>query len=120
MSRVEKLPTPNDERFRKTFFLVEATAFEKDALWSQWQNKISWEHDASTWLGAVGTIAGRPIYVSVLWARIGNQLVAFWEPTGKVADYDIIAAWFAKHCNPPDWDNSRRTKCDAANFHQCI
>lgn len=116
-----RLAPPEDERFKETFFLVEATSFEKFCLWQQWHNEVNWEQDSLGLVGEIGRIDDRPVALSVSWAKIDGQLVAFYEMTSQVTDSQMLEKWLEDNCTPPKWDNgSRRAHCDAQNFHHCI
>lgn len=111
---------PQDQRFSETFFLVEASSCEKLYLWKEWHKRVKWEEQSSGCFGQVGKLSGRPVVISVFWAKIDGRLIGFWESTSQVVDYKMIEKWFSKNCVPPKWDGTRHARCDAMNFHLCI
>lgn len=118
--RIQFVP-PQDPRFKETFFLVEASSFERQCLWKRRHDLTSWEDQNSGYMGQIGILARRPVVISVFWARINGRLVGFWESTSQVVDHEMIEKWFEKNCAPPKWDNgTRRARCDAMNFHFCM
>lgn len=112
---------PEDPRFKETFFLVEASSFEKQSLWERWNDLLVWEDQNRGCIGQVGILDDRSVVISVFWANIEGKLVAFWEPTSQVVDYKMIEEWFAQNCVPPKVDRgTRNARCNAMNFHSCI
>ncbi len=111
---------PQDKKFAETFFLVEATSFERHCLWMQYHRKVSWQNEMGC-MGQIGVLGNRPVVLSVFWARIDGKLVGFWEMTSQVADFEMAKKWLSKNCTPPKWDNGRRVpQSNAENFHNCI
>lgn len=106
-------------------YLVEATSFERYSLWRQHAHEspdkpYDWQQYN---LGYCTNIAdtnildlggdNRPITISLTYAKINGQLIAFWESTSQLVDYDIINRWLTTTFpNIP--------QCDANNFHQCL
>ncbi len=112
---------PTDKRFAETFFLVEATDFERATLWDNAEGSVTWDQLAYGWIGTIGTLDEYPVVVSFIWAKIDGRLVVFWQPTSRVVDYVMIEKWLNENCKTPKWDNGQRPgKCDAANFHMCM
>jgi hypothetical protein len=110
-----------DPRFAETVFLIQATDFERHKLWEEDGKATGWEQDAAGLLLRMGELDGRPVNVSLVWARLRGCLVLFWTPVSQVVDYAQIEAWFARHCKPPLWDQGRRlAETDAANFHMAL
>ncbi len=118
-SRAE-FTAPEDPRFKETFFLVQATHFEKHQLWKEWHKSVDWQQEDAGYGQEIGTLADRPVVLSVFWVRINGRLVAFWELTSGVADYIMAENWFSQYCTPAKWDATRSAKCNASNFHLCI
>jgi hypothetical protein len=115
------LASPEDERFKKTFFLVEASSFEKHRLWEMWRERVSWEQDSMGCMGQIGVLDNRPVTLSIFWAQINGQLIGFWESPSQVTDSAMAERWFALNCMPPKWDKgTRNARCDAQNFHLCV
>lgn len=117
-ARMSPFP-PDDRRFKDTFFLVEASHFEKHILWKEWHGRVKWDQDTFGYMPQVGTLDNRPVMLSFWWARIEGKLVAFWKCESQVADHDLIEKWFNKHF-PAMLDSERRARTDANNFHICI
>lgn len=124
---IDKLPgaqriagPDEDQRFRRTMFVVEADSFSVHQLWKENHESHDWRQDCSgLWL-AIGRYHGTPLYASFQWATIDGQLVLFYEPTSALQHYWILDRWLERHCNPR-WDRgTRRAHCDAMNFHHCL
>jgi hypothetical protein len=115
------LAQPEDKRFAETFFVVEATSFEKFCIWKEWHEQVIWEDEMRGCIGQIGTLARRPVTLSVFWARIEGRLVAFYESPSQVTDSIMVEKWLGLNCAPLKWDNgTRNARCDAQNFHLCI
>ena len=123
-----------ENRLKHTFFLVEANSFEQHELWSRYSpqsiyettyrgkpayNKVNWEEWNHGWGVHVGEVYKRPIYISVMWARIEGKFVCFWYPTSEMVDYRKINKWLDEHFKGT-YDNGRRSVCDASSFHDCL
>jgi hypothetical protein len=115
------LTTPEqDPRLGATVFVVEATSFEQSALWQQHHEEWPWEQDNPGWLVTCGELDGLPVCFSLTFNRIMGRLVAFWDPTSRMVDHEMIEAWFDRHCSPK-WDRGTRpARANAMNFHHCI
>lgn len=117
------------EGLKQAEYVVEATHDEQHLLWVAYYDrpdprmpKIEWE-SISTGTGAtVGEIDGRPICLSIFFARINGVLVLFWEPTSQVVDYVQVEAWLEKNvpAYTAETDGGRRPKCNTANFGHCL
>ena len=132
----------HDERFaqnwRETVFMVEATGFERHALWLDWaddftaqnygrpwKSRVSWNQESLGSCETIGTVKElrvrrRPICVSVTWAIILGKRVAFYEATSQIVDYVVVEKWVESK-RVPRWDRgTRAAQCDAMNFHHCL
>lgn len=109
---------PLREKLAQARFVVEANNFEKQCLWQDYKDKLEWESIPSGELATVGHLDGRPVCLSILWARLNGQLVLFQHATSQLVDYALIEEWLNTHCNPQH--NGRSARCDANNFHQCL
>lgn len=118
-----------EKRLAQTFFLVEADSFAKSQLWLMYSNKspkndpnhnVEWEQVMDGFGVQVGEFSRRPVNISIFWAKINGQLVAFWHASSQVVDYKMCGEWLAKYFSRK-WDNNTRdSTCDAQNFYQCI
>ena len=119
-ARINPAP-PDDERLGKTFFLVEATHFERIQLWEKWHDRVKWEEDSCGYCHEIGSVNDLPVVLHISFAHLDDRLVAFYESTSQVVDWKMIEGWLQEHCHPPKWDNGARpAKCDATNFGHCI
>lgn len=112
---------PQDERFKDTFFLVEATSFERLCLWNERGEQEVWEDQSIGYMVQVGTLDRRPVTIQIFWFRIDGRLVGFWDSPSQVVDHKMVEEWLDENCTPAKWDNrTRHARCDAMNFHLCI
>lgn len=131
----------DDPRARQCVAAVEANSNEQQMLWLLWFH-ISYYGSSvrpwdSRWRPAEGagrvktweqvnpghlvTICkvgrwprtARPVCVSVFYARVNGQLVAFYEPTSQLVDHELVREW-ARQAFP----NAERT--NAENFHNTV
>ncbi|MDF0490033.1 hypothetical protein PX554_18005 [Sphingomonas sp. H39-1-10] len=108
--------------------VVEATSYEKHMLWLEYAEdadkygrpdhvRYSWSDTLHGTLENVGSIAGRPIWISVLTTTVDGMKLLFWHITSPVADHDQCDAWLEQHLP----DTARRTdgtinRTDPMNF----
>lgn len=109
-------------------FVVEASSFEKQALWERWAQQsarpverlLDWRDCGRGWLIQVGELDKRPINLLIFGATLNGKHVLFYEAVSQVVDWVQVEEWFKNHCWPR-WDaNTRRAHCDAMNFHHCV
>lgn len=111
-----------DYSIRDAVFVVEATHCEKQCFWEQnsRSNRVKWEHVSMGYGHQVGTLkVGRkvhPVVVAVSFAILDGSLVAFYEPTSRVVDYDMVEAWVK--AESPAYASGK--ECNADNFHHCL
>ena len=106
----------NDGRFAKVDALVEATDFEMTCLWENYNDKpgYDWKDERSGYLITVGEIfPNTPVCITVSFATIKGQRIAFWHDCSRIVDHNLIAEWFK--VNVP---NAR--KANAMNFHNAF
>lgn len=108
-----------EERLTKTFFIVEATRFERLALW-QARAYFLWEEVNPGWLITVGKLDHRPCCISTSWALLGGFLVMFWYNCSQVTDQVQTDAWLQAHFKGTYDNGTRRAECDAMNFGHCL
>lgn len=109
-----------EKMFKETMFVIEATSFEQQTLWEQFEGKMAWVHISEGRSFTVGKLAGFPVCVRVSWARLNSQLVMFYDATSRVVDHEMVETFLKSKCNPK-WDNGTRTSyTDANNFHHAI
>lgn len=117
------------ESLKQAEYVVEATNTEQHLLWNKWFYrpdpsfpKIEWEEITIDTGATVGELDGRPICLSIRFARINGVLVLFWHPTSQVVDYVQVDAWLK--ANVPAYTattkGGRHPRCDAANFGHCL
>lgn len=103
-----------DPRLGDTCFAVEATSFEKLALWEEWHNKVEWVPDLSGLAPMIGHFGGMPIVLNLFWSRIGGIRVLFWQHVSMVTHSRMAEEWLHANCG---------ACCEyviAANFHTVI
>lgn len=111
-----------DHSIRDAVFVVEATHAEKFCFWklNDMEPRVKWEHVSMGYGHQVGALkVGRkvhPVVVAVSFAILDGSLVAFYEPTSRVVDYDMVEAWVK--AESPAYASGK--KCNADNFHHCL
>lgn len=100
---------------QQTTLIVEATSYEKLCLWQEWHTKCVWDQILTGILPTIGKLDGRPIVVSLFWARINGKMVLFYEPTSQLVDHLMIDKWF-RETFPCAVGYEKEWKIDAMNF----
>lgn len=82
--------------------LVEATTNERHQIWSRnnASNICTWVENNSGYGVQVGSLAGRPVCISINKAKLDGQDVIFWHATSEAVDYRLINGWWER--NAPD------------------
>lgn len=107
---------------RDAAYVVKATHFEKLSFWKENDQdpRVKWEHISTGQEHQVGTIKiGRkvwPVTVVVSFAILNGLLVAFYEPTSRFVDHDMVLTWI--NSESPAYASGK--ECNADNFHWCI
>jgi len=112
------------EACSKAVFLVEATGFERNALWIQFSSQsprcaspvfnFDWTgNTAHGYSVQVGEIGGRGVVVSLTVDEIGGRKVIFYHGCSQLIDWEMIEAWLTT--NLPHLE-----RCNADNFQLCL
>jgi hypothetical protein len=84
---------------------VEATAFERLALWKEWNTHCDW---VGIGMG-LGCAVGKHETMIMFWfAHINDKLIAFYEPTSSVVYWDDVDDFIRSFGKP---------KTNATNYH---
>ena len=119
------LERSQEAREQSCKYLVEATSFERQALYERWTgfavpafwklDPIEWTSIQSGAMFRVGVIGkhqkDRVVWVAFTYALIEGQLVGFYEATSRYVDHDMVEK-FVKKSHP-----KAKTVTDATNFH---
>lgn len=113
--KVRKLfDVPADQRFLDTEYVVDATAFEQQAIWEDYHERVEWTEELAGLIRTIGYLGDRPTAVMVSWAVIFGKRVAFVDPTSQLVDYVLVEEWrgvvFPR----------TRVHSDAMNFHNVM
>lgn len=101
-------------------FVVEATAFERDTLYLQYRQSVSWQDDMPTRFLTIGQVHGRDVCVKVSMPVIHDVGVLFVEPASELFDHKLLAAWLDKYCNPLYEGGRRKARTEAREFRDCL
>ena len=117
----------NERNRLATVYLVEATNYESHHLWVDYSEeskrhgwgdarieRVPWEQITLGYHKTIGRCARKPVHVSVTFARVKGQIIAFYEATSLVVDHRIVEQWTAKEFP------SSRGKTNPMNFHLCL
>lgn len=113
----DKINIEDKPKFDSTEYMVEATSFEKYALWKMYSNEalyknkhnvIKWEQGSGR-MYTLGELDGRPITVCFFWDKLNGHNICFYEATSQVVDHELVEEWLDKFCPKP--------RTDANNFH---
>lgn len=115
-----------DPRLKSCVYVVEATSYEKHALWlkhsstakeQRWgTGEYAWSgNGARGWWVEVGMLAGKPVTMELIFDTINGHTVLFYSATSRVVDYDMLEAWLRQHV--PAY---ARHNTNASNFNHCL
>ena len=111
---------------KHTVALVEADGFAIHALWLMNasdaekycnmgnKHRVKWEQISFGDFITAGYLDGMPVTVSLLYAKINNHIVTFWNSPSMVSDHRLIEKWFKE--NLPEGVHAT----DASNFHTAV
>jgi hypothetical protein len=129
----ERLAAKEDARFRSNLrsviFCVEATSYERLALWRESaidaddpkiHRPVRWRQMNPGRLITLGTLADMPVTLEITFALIENCSVLFYDSPSVVTDARMAEKWLDENVKPPKWGGDREARCDAMNFHQCL
>ncbi len=100
--------------------VVEATSFEKYALWQLNKfrdNPRTWIENLQGQLAIVGYVGNDPVCISLLVDKVSNQKILFWHATSKIVDYDQIKKWLETYLPLSSFKNGILNNTDANNFN---
>lgn len=98
----------------KTFFMVEASRFERHTLWSEFSKHHIWHDINAGDVLTIGTLYSRPIVMTFTWAFIDDQCVCFYDCCSQLVDWKMVEDWIKENFH------KTKAKTDAANFHICL
>lgn len=123
-------------RMAKAVAVVEASHTEMHFLWMQYAQESTWADSKypsrkMKWQQAnpgrammIGKIGRREVWLSIVFNRIEDQMVIFWELTSPACDYNLVDPWFAKAFGAKGWPTydkgSRTATFDAMNFGNAV
>lgn len=114
---------PNDPRFALVEFIVAADDFSQQALWSMWQEGITWDSDTTRTTVGLGILIGRNVTVEVRFARLNGHMVMFYNGNSDLVDHGMVNTFvedvrkLALAARP---GSTPAGKTDATNFHTCV
>lgn len=117
--------TYEDKRFDETFFCVEATSYEAQQIWREFNQErgIPWKQGSGVGIhiGELDIVGqGKmPVVLSLMWNTIRGKLICFHEAVSQVVDHKMIEDWLQKNIiKDKTWAGDRPITCDAMNaFH---
>lgn len=114
---------PLDPRFAQVEFIVAADDFSQQALWSMWQDGITWDSDTTRSTVGLGILIGRNVTVEVRFARLNGHMVMFYNGNSDLVDHTMVNTFvedvrkIALAARP---GSVPAGKTDASNFHTCV
>ena len=118
MSHADPDRRPPQNRIIK--YMFEATDFERSRLFLEWHQRIrSWDDRPETGLPTfvqVGDLAGYPVTIRIVWARLDGHLVGFYSAESRLVDHRMIEDWIDKNFCPPMPLGGTHRRKNADNF----
>lgn len=112
------------EKFKDVVFVIEATDFERFALWQMNDTSTekyrikSWESISDGWLCTIGHVDEMPVTVSLTYAKLNGHKVAFYYAASMIVDYNMVREWIAHYTGHLQFEG-RVCHTDANNFGHC-
>lgn len=113
----EKKDAQIEKLIESTMFLVEATDFEKQCLWTAHNEATEWESALSGTMLCAGVLDGRPVNVVLSFAKLKGVTVCFWHACSQVVDFAMVENTLKETFGDLRYDGGhRRASVDAQNF----
>lgn len=125
----EIIDLPFQKKIKHIKFAVEATDVERHYLWKEFKQnnpksfREDWvqdNHGLYKTLGNIQDIQGLTVSVQINFAVIMGSLVCFYYGTSKIVDWTMIENYIDEIVTLKYDNNSRKSRCDSNNFHQCL
>lgn len=114
---------PQVPHFANVEFMVEADSFAQQALWSMWQEGITWNSDTSARTVGLGILIGRNVTVEVRFARLNGHMVMFYNANSDLVDRTMVNTFvedvrkLGLAARP---GSTPAGQTDPTNFHTCV
>jgi len=114
----------SDSRWPHVKFLIKANENEQFFLWKEHsthsnEKGMEWNKVGASEAFVIDTIDGKPIAVCVTFVKLDDVLVAFYDSSSRLVDWDIITSWF-KEVFKGKWGNDKPAVCGYQNFKDCV
>jgi hypothetical protein len=111
----------SEEHLANTVFFIEASSFERIALWKEYQDKRKWVECCSGFTRNVGFIKEDcPVHLELFFVLIDRQTVCFYTSPSRYVDWTMIESYLDTKY-PRRWDaGSRNAREDIERFHCCL
>lgn len=108
--------------------LVEATDFERHALWERyWSRRMDWDSDGIGYGHQIGELytslepdtsevalpKARPIFLTFMFATIKGKRICFWNASSQLVDHQMVEEWLKTNLR-------YEVKTDANNFSHVL
>jgi len=107
--------------------VVEATRFEKHALWREYHYqpregfaRYEWKDTGGGYFITVGHVVESPVCISIETSTVNGHKLLFWHATSQMVDHVMIDNWLkdnlpqsARQAHNPQYLN----QSDPTNFH---
>ena len=110
-------PRDMEALFPLAHALVEATHFEKFALWKEYHHRKEehlWVDHSQGFSLQIGTLDNRPVWITCWSAIIEGKFIVFYECTSQVVDWLMIETWLKANFK------ANIKMVDAMNFHNAL
>lgn len=105
-----------EQHIANTIFCVEASDYERAALWREHRPKVRWI-DATKWkdmdVGYINDDKEMPVIIRMRWSCLNGQTVCFYEAVSRYVDWEIVGTYIGTLY--PDADQR-----DAMSFQDCL
>ena len=112
------------EKFKDVVFVIEATDFERFALWQMNNSEVdsyrikSWESESRGWAPTIGYLDDKPVVVSLSYAKLNGHRVVFYYAPSMIVDHEMVRNWIDHHTQHLEFEG-RQCHTNANNFAHC-
>lgn len=103
-----------------TVYVMESTHDEQHHLWLMWHNVLDWKEIPMNVMRTVGYIGEHPVVVAAYFARIEGKLVAFYHPTSRMVDHELVEKWVDETFPIIKKVGRRESHSNTSNWHHCL
>jgi hypothetical protein len=100
---------------------IEANSFEQHSIYKEaLEAKRTYVGQTSGYILQAGTFHEYDVWVSVTFATISGQRLAFYYPTSRYVDYELVRKWIESVAPESAKEDGRLVHSDGMNWHNAL